>query len=189
MHYLLLSLLPLKWIYSLPFPSMAAANGQFMLFHAQTYHQFHWHQLAKRIIVEDIAIMRMIKSKKLKGMTYLSRGLIRCRMYQNYQDGIQGFSKNMLAGFGNSVLVLIIYLVLVAFIWPFVIVKISLYTFLICIFMILSMRSMISLLSRESIIWNLCLHPIQMYHLILISLLSIYKKATRRNTWKGRNIS
>ncbi|MEL6132865.1 MAG: glycosyltransferase family 2 protein, partial [Bacteroidota bacterium] len=113
MHYLLLSLLPLWWIYRLPFPSMAAANGQFMLFKACDYREQKWHEQVKSVIVEDIAIMQKIKAAGLKGMTFVGSGLIYCRMYQSLGEGIKGFSKNILSGFGNSIVGLIVYIFLI----------------------------------------------------------------------------
>ncbi len=189
MHYLLLSLLPLSWIYKLPFPSMSAANGQYMLFNAQIYRRYLWHKSVKKIIVEDIAIMRKIKKQGLKGMTYLSRGLIKCRMYHSYRDGIEGFSKNILAGFGNSITGLMIYLVLVIFSWPFTIIYLPVCVGLLSILMILGIRIIISYISKEHISWNILLHPVHMTHLIAISFLSVYKKTTKRNIWKGRNVA
>jgi len=189
MHYLLLSLLPLSWIYKLPFPSMSAANGQYMLFDTQIYRKYRWHESVKKIIVEDIAIMRNIKKQGLKGMTYLSRGLIRCRMYHSYWEGIEGFSKNILAGFGNSITGLMIFLLLVIFAWPFTIIYLPAHTGLLSIVMVLGIRIIISYMSKEHIGWNILLHPVHMMHLVALSFLSVYKKTTKRNIWKGRNVA
>jgi len=189
MHYLLLSLLPLNWILHLPFPSMAAANGQFMLFDAEIYRRFQWHKQVKTTIVEDIAIMRKLKKSRLRGMTYLSKGMISCRMYKSYREGIDGFSKNILAGFGNSMIGITLYLVLILLAWPFIIWYFPYEIWLPLLGLILLIRAIISLLARESIFHNLWMHPIHMVSLLVISYLSIYKKITKRNIWKGRNVA
>ncbi|MEM7512978.1 MAG: glycosyltransferase family 2 protein [Bacteroidota bacterium] len=189
MHYLLLSLLPLWWILRLPFPSMAAANGQFMFFEAETYRKFLWHERVKDNVVEDIAIMQELKEERLKGLTLLGNGLIRCRMYKSLEEGMDGFSKNILAGFGNSPIGLGIYLFLVMFGWAIVIPFLPISLLLLSLFLMLCIRAGISYLSKQPLWVNLVYHPIQMGLLVCISLLSIYKKSTKQVVWKGRNIA
>ncbi|MEM8896717.1 MAG: glycosyltransferase family 2 protein [Bacteroidota bacterium] len=189
MHYLLLSLLPLWWILRLPFPSMAAANGQFMFFEADAYRRFLWHERVKDNVVEDIAIMQQLKEEKLKGLTLLGNGLIKCRMYKSLGEGIEGFSKNILAGFGNSPIGLGIYLFLIMLGWVLVIPFLPLSLLLLSLFLMLSIRAGISYLAKQPLWVNLVYHPIQMGLLVYISLLSIYKKSTKQVVWKGRNIA
>ncbi|MEL6632756.1 MAG: glycosyltransferase family 2 protein [Bacteroidota bacterium] len=188
MHYLLLSLLPLWWIYRLPFPSMAAANGQFMLFKAEDYRQQKWHEQVKSVIVEDIAIMQKIKTAKLKGMTFVGSGLIFCRMYQSLDEGIQGFSKNILSGFGNSMIGLCVYLVLIILGWAWVIPQLTVLEAGLSLGLILALRVMISYLAQQDILENMIFHPIQMALMVWIGGLSIYKKFRGKNEWKGRNV-
>ena len=112
MHYLLLSLLPLHAVFRLSSPQFAAANGQFMMFEATNYQNHLWHQQVKQEVIEDIAIMKAVKRAGQKGKVLLANGFISYRMYRNLKEGVQGFSKNLLAGFGNSIPGLMIYLLL-----------------------------------------------------------------------------
>ncbi|MEZ4687656.1 MAG: glycosyltransferase family A protein [Bacteroidia bacterium] len=193
MHYLLLSLLPLRWIRSMPFPSMAAANGQFMLFKAADYRKHRWHEAVKDVIVEDIAIMQEVKKAGLKGMTFTANGLIHTRMYSGLKEGIAGFGKNILAGFGNSIPGLLFYLLMVL-IWPvWLCVEVALGqmspVFLwIAAGGILFVRIGVSLLANQAVIQNLLLHPVQMAALLRVSVQSIFNKIRKQNTWKGRNV-
>jgi chlorobactene glucosyltransferase len=114
MHELLLGLLPLRWVRTMPFPSMAAANGQVMFFRAETYRQKQFHEKARKEIVEDIAIARSVKQEGLKAGTYLGNGLVRARMYGGYAEAVAGFGKNLLAGFGNSLPGMFFYIVSVS---------------------------------------------------------------------------
>ncbi len=189
MHYLLLSMLPLWWIYRLPFPSMAAANGQFMLFDGEIYRAQRWHEQAKEIIVEDIRIMQKVKEAGLKGMTFVGADLIRCRMYRSFNEGIQGFSKNILAGFGNSIVGLLLFLGLVVFGWiGLMIVDLPSWAWGGILTIMLLIRGMISYLAGQSIGINLGLHPAHMLLLVGIGILSIWKKFNGKNEWKGRNV-
>ena len=117
MHYLLLSLLPLKMVTASKNPAFAAANGQYMLFRAADYYQNPWHERVKTEIVEDIEIMKQVKKSGLKGRVLLGNRLVKCRMYHNFDQGWKGFSKNLLAGFNHSIIGLFIYLFLVVFAW------------------------------------------------------------------------
>jgi chlorobactene glucosyltransferase len=188
MHYVLLSLLPLWWILRFRFPSMAAANGQFMLFDAAQYRARRWHEQVKRVIVEDIAIMREVKRAGLRGMTYVANGMISCRMYQSGLEAASGFSKNLLAGFGNSIPGLLICLALLLASAPLAVLFFPGEGVLGVVLLILFIRLSISIVSRQSPLWNLWLHPIQMTALFWIGMASIYRKLTGKNVWKGRNV-
>ncbi|MBY0424603.1 MAG: hypothetical protein K2Q22_03115, partial [Cytophagales bacterium] len=189
MHYLLLTLLPLRMILKGKQPSLAAANGQCMFFDAAIYKQYQFHQMAKGVVTEDIRIMQLVKSLHLKGNTQTADDLIHCRMYRSYGDGIQGFSKNILAGFAGSVPFLLFYLFFTVFIYlmpgyweqslPYVWGTLG---------MILGMKFMLSKLAGQPMLPNMYYHPLQMGTIALVGALSIYKKASKTNTWKGRTI-
>ncbi|MEM6632435.1 MAG: glycosyltransferase family 2 protein [Bacteroidota bacterium] len=189
MHYLLLSLLPLSWIRLLPFPSMAAANGQFMLFNADTYQKYSWHKRVKKEIVEDIAIMQAVKTEKGKGMTLLGENMIKCRMYEGFVSGIDGFGKNLLAGFGNQLLFLAVYLFLILFSWVILVIEFSSVQLLGFIAIIIWMRICTHFASKESLWVHVLLHPIHMLSLFVVACNSGYRKLSGKNIWKGRNIA
>jgi glycosyltransferase involved in cell wall biosynthesis len=188
MHYLLLSLLPLWWILRLPFPSMAAANGQFMLFEGAAYRAARWHERVKSVIVEDIAIMQQVKAARQRGMTFVASGLIHCRMYHGFWGGIQGFSKNILAGFGNSKLGLLAYLFLISAGWVFPLMSLPVSYWPLLLAGVLAIRAMISQLAAQPSGINLILHPAQIATLVATGLFSIYKQFSGKNEWKGRNL-
>ena len=66
MNYILLTLLPLFLVRSSKYPSLSAANGQFMLFDAAVYREVVPHQLMKTEKVEDIKIARYFKKNTTK---------------------------------------------------------------------------------------------------------------------------
>jgi len=186
MHYLLLSLLPLAWIFYLPWSHFAAANGQFMLFEAQNYRTNQWHACVKSQIVEDIAIMRLVKLKGYKGMAFIANGMIQTRMYRSYKEALQGFSKNILAGFGNKTVVLLVFLALVCGVLGIVINSWILGASALGIIFLIKIGT--TLLAKQSLWINLIYHPWQIVNLLIISILSIYRKYSGNNQWKGRNV-
>ncbi|MDX2246775.1 MAG: glycosyltransferase family 2 protein [Bacteroidia bacterium] len=188
MHYILLSLLPLWAIFRFRFPSLAAANGQFMLFDAAFYRANHWHERVKSVIVEDIAIMQEVKKRGLKGMTFLADGLIRCRMYHSLKEAVGGFSKNILAGFGNSIAGLMVFLFLIYFSWIGLVFYLPEKYLLAVGAMMLVIRAGISFLARQNMGLNLLLHPFQIVMLVVIALGSVKRRISGKNEWKGRNV-
>lgn len=188
MHYILLSFLPMKLVYQTTLKSLSAANGQFMFFNANHYHTYQWHKLVKNKIVEDIEIMRLVKTKQLKGDVLLANGEIICRMYTSYQEAIKGFSKNLLAGFNYCYFILLIYLIffiagpLVTFIWLPNLLS------LVGICLIVTTRFLISCMANQNRLTNILMHIPQMANLILISILSFYYSFTKNLLWKGRKI-
>jgi hypothetical protein len=47
---------------------------------------------------------------------------------------------------------------------------------------------MISLSAGQNALYNLLLHPVQMFNLTIIAFLSIQKHLTRNVVWKGRRV-
>jgi len=188
MHFVLLNLLPVRLISLVKNPSIAAASGQFMLFDAMIYHQEQWHKAVKDKVVEDVEIMRLIKTKAYNGEALLANGMISCRMYKNYNEAINGFSKNFLAAFNYSVIGFLIYLTLVV-IFPLILIMTL--NFPLILFMcglIILTRIMISLESGQNALYNVVLHPLQIFNMLLIAVLSIQKHLTKTTVWKGRRI-
>ena len=188
MHFLLLNLLPLRLVRLSTNPAFAAASGQFMLFEAQSYQQHQWHDLVKNKVVEDIEIMKLVKAYKLRGEALLANGYIYCRMYRSLGQALEGFSKNLLAGFNNSVVSLCTYMFLVFF-GPFAIAYyLDLQLLVFAVGLIILSRIMISLSSGQNPWLNILLHPLQMFMLLILSVLSMQKHFTKTVTWKGRTI-
>jgi glycosyltransferase involved in cell wall biosynthesis len=188
MHYMLLNLLPLRLIYLSKNSGFAAASGQFMFFDAEIYHQHQWHQKVKNQVVEDVEIMKCVKQNQLKGEGLLANGLIRCRMYNNYAEAIFGFSKNFLAPFNYSVITFLFYLIFIICGPILVGLTLNLQLFLMMVSLILLTRVMISLESGQNPLYNVLLHPLQMFSLIIIAHFAIKKHLTKTVMWKGRKV-
>ncbi len=188
MHYLLLNLLPIRLIYLAKNPAFAAASGQFMLFDAGLYRKHQWHQQAKNRIVEDVEIMKLVKSENLPGESLLANGLISCRMYTSFQDAVNGFSKNFLAAFNYSVPGFICYLMLVIGGPMLVISTLNPQLIVMMCGLVLLTRIMISLSSGQNAFYNSILHPFQMLSLLVVGILAIQNHLTKNTTWKGRRV-
>lgn len=188
MHFVLLNLLPLRLVKLSKNPAFSAASGQFMLFNADNYRENQWHEQVKGKVVEDIEIMKLVKGYGFKAEALLANGFIFCRMYKNFSEAFNGFSKNLLAGFNNSVIGLFLYLLLVI-LGPIAIAYIlSLELLLFALALIILSRVMISLMSGQNVWLNIILHPLQLIFMVLISVTSVKKYFTKTIVWKGRTI-
>ena len=188
MHYILLNLLPLRLVYLVKNSTVAAASGQFMLFDAETYRKNEWHKQVKDRVVEDVEIMRLVKSSGYNGEALLANGMISCRMYKSYSEAVNGFSKNFLAGFNYSIITLLIYLVIIIGGPMIVMMTLNLQMIVFMIGLIILTRIMISLSASQNAWLNVLLHPLQMINLTIIAFMAIQKYLTKTTVWKGRQV-
>jgi len=188
MHFILLNLLPVQLVYLIKKSSVAAASGQFMLFEAQSYRQNNWHEQACDEVVEDVAIMKLIKANSLNGEVLLANGMVSCRMYRNYREAINGFSKNFLAAFNYNIMGFLVFILVVIGGPMIVIATMDIHLILFMVSLIVLTRIMISFSAMQNAIYNVLLHPVQMFNLTVIAFLAIQRHLTKTNVWKGRNV-
>lgn len=188
MHFILLNLLPLRLVKFSGNPAFAAASGQCMFFKADHYNKNQWHERVKNKVVEDVEIMKAVKLEKFNGEALLGNGLIYCRMYKNLDESLNGFSKNLLAGFGNNIIILLFYQLLVTVGPLILLLNFNIALLVLPLTLIFLSRIMISYLSGQHVLINLVLHPFQMFFFLMISILSIIKHIFKTGTWKGRPI-
>jgi len=189
MNHILLSLLPLFFVRYSRFSSMAAANGQLMLFDTEVYRAFEPHKKFRKEKVEDIHIARFLKKKKFRIACLTGNDDLSCKMYDNYEDALEGFTKNVIAFFGNSYVAAILFW-LISFGGIICIVSVlPLWWTLVYILMIIATRIFISSTSRQNITENILLHFVQLYNLGLLIIHSINHKINKNYQWKGRIIT
>lgn len=188
MNWILVSLLPIILIEYTSNTSLSAANGQFMLFDAGIYRKCQWHEKVKDHKVEDIEIVKLIKRNGYIAKTLLSNGQIKCRMYKNYKESIEGFSKNVTAFFGNSIILTILFAIITSF-SIFVILFTFNYLYA-AAYILLSalLKIIVSILSRQSVLSNLLLGIPQQIVFVIVVFKALYNKSVKYGSWKGRPI-
>jgi len=189
MNWILQSLLPMILVQKSRFPSLSAANGQFMMFDGAEYRKQQWHSKVRSQNVEDIRLARLVKSEGLKMAVLLGRGDIFCRMYRFWDEAILGFSRNIHEYFGGSLAVLIGFWFFVF--WGPVIVWTVLGLNFLGLFVILVVlnRLLVALDSRQSVFWSVMLHPAQMIGFSAIVFYHIYRRFKKDTEWKGQSIT
>jgi glycosyltransferase involved in cell wall biosynthesis len=189
MNMILLSLLPLVLVRISKKPSLSAANGQFMLFDAPVYKKLKPHETTRGNKVEDIAIARYFKKEGVKIDCLTGNTSIRCRMYTGYLDAVNGFSKNLVAFFGNSYLLAILYWLITTF-GVFIILFTLPVSYLISYIIITILcRIFISIISHQSIIDNLVYAFLQQLSIGHINCKTLTNHFFKPYKWKGREIN
>ncbi len=186
MNYILLSLLPLFLVRCKYFPSLSAANGQCMLFESSSYKQYQPHQAVKNKAVEDIEIARLYKRNRLKVACLASIDTISCRMYEDYNEAINGFSKNCLSFFGNSMLAASLFWILTSA--GFLILVFFPFYLIFYLILVIFTRIFIAITSNQSIVKNLQYAVYQQYTLGLLIWKAYKNKMSKNQIWKDRNI-
>lgn len=189
MNFILLSLLPLILVRKIKFPSIAAANGQFMLFQATAYKETQPHEKLKTSKVEDIQIARYFKRNKFTVACLTGNKNISCRMYSGFTDAVQGFSKNVIMFFGQSTLLAVAFWFITTFGFIFIYLTFPLQQFWIYLVNLLLIRIFISITSRQNILKNIALLIPQQITLGMFIYKAISNRFKKQYQWKGRNIS
>jgi hypothetical protein len=188
MNFILVSLLPLVLVRKTNFSSIAAANGQFMFFESDRYKSLWPPEITKNEKVEDISIARAYKKKGLKAACLLGDDMITCRMYTGFYEAVKGFSKNVIAFFGNSFFLAVFFWLITSFGFIPVFLKLSLAVFNIYLMAYLSVRIIISVVSRQNLLINLLyILPLQM-SLFLFIYKAFINRYFKKFEWKGRDI-
>jgi chlorobactene glucosyltransferase len=189
MNWLLLTFLPLKFVYSSSSKSFIAANGQFMLWKKDDYNRLGGHNKVKDKVVEDMELARLAKLNQLKVKTMLGGELVLCRMYNSLSESYNGFQKNFYAGFSiNPILFLIIIsFLLIVFLSPILVINNTFYSFIPLILVSVT-RITISIKSKQNWFINILLHPFQMLLMFLIGIISVIKFKTKQLVWKQRKL-
>lgn len=189
MNFILLSLLPLILVNKSGKPSLAAANGQFMFFYSEKYKQYWPHERMKKEKVEDIQIARFYKENQIKVACLTGNKEITCRMYENFQDAVMGFSKNIIMFFGDNTVIAVLFWLITTFGFIPVWAGFSIPVLLAYLSAILFIRIFISIRSKQNPIVNLLLIIPQQFSMGLFIYKALQNSAKKQFEWKGRNIS
>jgi chlorobactene glucosyltransferase len=114
-------LLPHYFVDKKGFVKFAMAVGPFMLFRRSAYDKIGGHESVKYSILEDVNIAKKIKEAGLHLVVADGQSGCSVRMYRNFREIWNGFSKNIFAGFNYStpMLFIIDILYLILFFLPF----------------------------------------------------------------------
>jgi glycosyltransferase involved in cell wall biosynthesis len=85
-----------------PFSPVVAANGQFIFIRRATYEAVGGHAAIAGDILEDVALARSVKTSGRKIRFRYAGTAVRTRMYRNYRQLRDGWTKNLVLLFPNT---------------------------------------------------------------------------------------
>jgi len=189
MNFILLSLLPLMLVRKTKYKSIAAANGQFMLFQSEIYQSLCPHKKMKSNKVEDIEIARYFKKLNFPVACLTGYESVTCRMYHGFKESVNGFSKNIISFFGNSYLLAFLFWLITTFGFIVVFVGASTYLLIFYFIILITIRIFVSDISKQKILSNILLIIPQQISLGIILFKAGMNTLKKEYLWKGRNIS
>ncbi|MCF6507993.1 glycosyltransferase [Blastococcus sp. MG754426] len=103
-------LAPWLWTTTLPLrlaerssrPSLAAANGQFLVVRRGAYARAGGHAAVRGEVLEDIALLRAVKRAGGRGVPIDGSRLAACRMYEGWAAVRDGYAKSLWASVGGT---------------------------------------------------------------------------------------
>ena len=93
--------LPLDWSQRSTRPSLSAANGQFLVIDDDAYRAIDGHTSVASEVLEDIALMRALKTSGELTCTMDGSAIATCRMYATMDEVVDGYAKSLWAGFAG----------------------------------------------------------------------------------------
>jgi hypothetical protein len=93
--------MPLRWAETSTRPSLSAANGQILFLDAEAYRSIGGHAAVRDNVLEDIGLMRALKSAGFRTVTADGSHLAECRMYDGAGAVVDGYAKSLWAAFGG----------------------------------------------------------------------------------------
>ena len=95
------TLLPLRLAERSPRPSLAAANGQFLVLRRAAYDRAGGHGAVRGEVIEDIALLRAVKAAGGRGVVVDGATLAACRMYDGWPGVRDGYAKSLWSALGG----------------------------------------------------------------------------------------
>jgi hypothetical protein len=101
---------PWLWLTTLPLriaersarPSLAAANGQFLVLDRAAYQRAGGHAAVRGEVLEDLALLRAVKRAGGRGGPIDGSRLAACRMYEGWPALREGYAKSLWAAVGGA---------------------------------------------------------------------------------------
>lgn len=95
-------LVPLRLAHRSPRPRLSVTSGQFMLFRRSAYEAIGGHEAVRQEVAEDMVLGWRIKALGLRWRAADGSLRVCCRMYRSLRSALDGFGKNLFAGFGYN---------------------------------------------------------------------------------------
>jgi chlorobactene glucosyltransferase len=188
---------PLAVAERLRWPPLVMAVGQFMLFRREAYQRMGGHESVRAHVADDIALAQRLVARGGRWRFLDAANRVSCRMYRNFGQAYEGFSKNLFAAFGYNAL-------LFAAIWLWLALVFLAPPLLLALWplgIIASPALPLAAVGLAFALWGLCLwrlrlplrlalvYPLSVALAVLIAARSLVLSRAGKAVWKGRLLS
>ncbi|MEH0937551.1 glycosyltransferase [Micromonospora psammae] len=198
LQWLWLTFLPLRAMERSPRPSLAAAGGQFLVVDRAGYTAAGGHGAVRDKVLEDIELARAVK--RSGGRIALADGsrLASCRMYDNWPQLRDGYTKSLWASFGHpSAAAVVVTLLLLLYTAPPLLAVAALAAGAPTVAALAGAGYLLGVAGRVlsaratgGPAWPDALaHPVSVVVLGWLTLRSYHLRKRRRLSWRGRPVS
>lgn len=172
----------------------AGASGTFFLVWRDAYQTMGEWGSVRNIIPDDVAFVERAKALGLSAHLVIATRTIGVRMYRSLAESFEGWSRYMLSGANNNILVVFLEVLyamgfnILPFLFPFFIGRYPCSAFLLAFsaLLIVVIRFSINRLLGVPGGWAFT-HPVASLLLVVIALNTIYRRITGKGVkWKGR---
>lgn len=112
--------LPLPLAFALPCRGLSITVGQFLFFRRQAYDTIGGHTAVSNHVTEDMELGRLVKEKGLCWRLVDGEQVVKCRMYTNFSEAMNGMSKSIFGALNYRILLVFFFslLLLLMFFLP-----------------------------------------------------------------------
>jgi glycosyltransferase involved in cell wall biosynthesis len=191
-------LLQWSWLATVPLrrtkqslrPSLAVANGQFLVCRADSYSVSGGHEGIKSEVLDDIELLRSFYRNGFTGCVIDGSAIATCQMYESNQDLISGYSKSLWNAFGGPIGSLFVNAFFL-FIYVFPLVGFFVDEVLLAALGIAlgaAGRLISAKTSRSRMLPDALFHSISIVAFSVLNIVSWWRHLTGTNTWKSRDL-
>jgi chlorobactene glucosyltransferase len=196
-NFMIMGFLPLSLIRKTRSPLFCTAIGQFMLFKKDVYQAIGGHGSVKSEILEDVLIAKQVKRCGYRFMIFDGRNNLYCRMYHNFREVVQGYTKVLFSAFDYRLAMISIAFISVAAIHlaPFIMLSLALLfswpqavtnVIFLQVIMVMLTKIILAIRFRMRAI-DVILHPLSVIYLLSIAVNSVFQYRYNIGVcWKGR---
>jgi hypothetical protein len=187
--------MPVRWGESSHRPSLSAANGQLLAVDAAAYAAIDGHGAVRAEVIEDVALMRAVKSSRRHAATVDGSHLAECRMYEGSSAVVDGYAKSLWSAFNGPVGSLAVNALLItAYVVPAVAAVTAPRRRTRAIGLVgyaagVASRALVARRTGERIVPDTLAHPASIAAFAALNVVSWQRHLRGANTWKGRPVT
>lgn len=176
-NYVLLNLTPVRLVRLISSPVFSVGSNQCMFFDGAIYRKHEWEQRFKDRLPEAQEVVKTVKQEGFQAEALLGNKLIYTVIPPHVEGFFQKTGNLLFRKFGNNIFGALCYILLVVAGPLFMLANYEYSLLILPVGLIFLTRIMISFLSGQNPLWNVLLHPVQMFMLLASLSAAILKKA------------